>query len=210
MQKGYIPLRKEYAVLESFVKKTEKQKNKNNRITRAVLWGLFAVYCGVLLWMLYLSRDYRGGYTFGEYISRFSNFIPFKTVVHYAKIAATGSFEFIGLFLWNIMGNLVMLLPLGAVLPCLFKRIDRFWKVVITVTVTVILIELAQLILRVGVVDIDDLILNLSGAMIGYAILKIPPIAKGLRAIGALPERDEKAAEKTEEKEEKERQYTLK
>ena len=195
------------------MKKTENQKNKNNRITRAVLWGLFAVYCGVLLWMLYLSRDYRGGYTFGEYISRFSNFIPFNTVVHYAKIAATGSFEFIGLFLWNIMGNLVMLLPLGAVLPCLFRRIDRFWKVVITVTVTVILIELAQLILRVGVVDIDDLILNLSGAMIGYAILKIPPVAKGLRAIGALPQRQEKTAEKTEEKEddkEKERQYTLK
>jgi glycopeptide antibiotics resistance protein len=108
------------------------------------------------------------------------------------------------------MGNLVMLLPLGAVLPCLFRCIDRFWKVVITVTVTIILIELAQLILRVGVIDIDDLILNLSGAMIGYAILKIPPIARGLRAIGALPERDEKAAEKTEEKEEKERQYTLK
>jgi glycopeptide antibiotics resistance protein len=160
--------------------------------------------------MLYLSRDYRGGYTFGEYISRFSNFIPFKTVVHYAKIASTGSLEFIGLFLWNIMGNLVMLLPLGAVLPCLFRRIDRFWKVVITVTVTIILIELAQLILRVGVIDIDDLILNLSGAMIGYAILKIPPIARGLRSIGALPERDEKASEKTEEKEEKERQYTLK
>jgi glycopeptide antibiotics resistance protein len=196
--------------LESFVKKTENNQNKNNKITRAVLWGLFVVYCGILVWMLYLSRDYRGGYTFGEYISRFSNFIPFKTVFHYAKIASTGSLEFIGLFLWNIMGNLVMLLPLGAVLPCLFRRIDRFWKVVITVTVTIILIELAQLILRVGVIDIDDLILNLSGAMIGYAILKIPPLSRGLRAIGALPERDEKAAEKTEEKEEKERQYTLK
>jgi glycopeptide antibiotics resistance protein len=196
--------------LESFVKKTENNQNKNNKITRAVLWGLFVVYCGILVWMLYLSRDYRGGYTFGEYISRFSNFIPFKTVFHYAKIASTCSLEFIGLFLWNIMGNLVMLLPLGAVLPCLFRRIDRFWKVVITVTVTIILIELAQLILRVGVIDIDDLILNLSGAMIGYAILKIPPIARGLRSIGALPERDEKASEKTEEKEEKERQYTLK
>ncbi len=192
------------------MKKTENYQNKNNRITRAVLWGLFAVYCGILVWMLYLSRDYRGGYTFGEYISRFSNFIPFKTVFHYAKIAATGSFEFIGLFLWNIMGNLVMLLPLGAVLPCLFRRIDRFWKVVITVTITVILIELAQLILRVGVVDIDDLILNLSGAMIGYAILKIPPLSRGLRAIGALPKGEDKKAEKTEEKEEKERQYTLK
>ena len=77
-----------------------------------MLWGLFAFYCGVLVWMLYLSRDYRGGYTLSEYISSFSNFIPFKTVFHYAKIAATGSLEFIGLFLWNIMGNLVMLLPL--------------------------------------------------------------------------------------------------
>ena len=194
------------------MKKTENQENKNNKITRAVLWGLFAFYCGVLVWMLYLSRDYRGGYTLSEYISSFSNFIPFKTVFHYAKIAATGSLEFIGLFLWNIMGNLVMLLPLGAVLPCLFKRIDRFWKVVITVTVTVILIELAQLILRVGVIDVDDLILNLSGAMIGYAILKIPPLARALRAIGALPPRQEKTAKKAEKKEDKteERQYANK
>ena len=177
-----------------------------------MLWGLFAFYCGVLVWMLYLSRDYRGGYTLSEYISRFSNFIPFKTVFHYAKIAATGSLEFIGLFLWNIMGNLVMLLPLGAVLPCLFGRIDRFWKVVITVTVTVILIELAQLILRVGVIDVDDLILNLSGAMIGYAILKIPPLARSLRAIGALPPRQETTAKKAEKKEDKteERQYANK
>ena len=177
-----------------------------------MLWGLFAFYCGVLVWMLYLSRDYRGGYTLSEYISSFSNFIPFKTVFHYAKIAATGSLEFIGLFLWNIMGNLVMLLPLGAVLPCLFGRIDRFWKVVITVTVTVILIELAQLILRVGVIDVDDLILNLSGAMIGYAILKIPPLARALRAIGALPQKEEKTAKKAEKKEDKteERQYANK
>ena len=66
--------------------------------------------------------------------------------------------------------------------------------------------------LRVGVVDIDDLILNLSGAMIGYAILKIPPISRGLRAIGALPQKEEKTAKKAEKKEDKteERQYANK
>ena len=210
---GVFPLCKEYALLETFVKNTQNDQTKNNRIARAVLWSLFAIYCGILLWMLYLGRDFRSGYSFSEYISAFSNFIPFKTVYHYARLAATGSLEFIGLFLWNIMGNLLMLLPLGAVLPCLFKRIDRFWKVVVTVTVTVMLIELGQLVLRVGVIDVDDLILNLSGAMIGYAIIKIPPISRGLVKIGALYPRREKAKKKDKEgkaEEEKERQYAIK
>ena len=48
--------------------------------------------------------------------------------------------------------------------------------------------------------------------MIGYAILKIPPISRGLRAIGALPPRKEKTAKKAEKKEDKteERQYANK
>lgn len=179
---------------------------------------VFAVYCAGLLWMLYFSRDYRHGYSFSEYISAFSNFIPFHTIFHYLRIAFLGSLEFIWLCIWNLMGNLVMLFPLGILLPCLFGRLDRLWRVVIVVTVTVIHIELAQLIFRVGVVDIDDLILNLSGAMIGYAVLRIPPLARVLRKIDLLPPRrfskreQRRAARKAEKSEEKreERQCSLK
>ena len=48
--------------------------------------------------------------------------------------------------------------------------------------------------------------------MIGYAILKIPPLERGLRAIGALPPRQGKTAKKAEKKENKteERQYANK
>lgn len=199
------------------MKNTERKPNRENRIiSRCVLWGVFAIYCGVLVWMLFLSRSFRRGYSFSEYINAFSNFIPFNTVFHYAKIATLGSLEFIKLSLWNVMGNLVMLLPLGIFIPCLFRGIDRLWKVVITVTGVVVLIELAQLLFRVGVIDVDDLILNLSGAMIGYSLLKIPPISRALRAIDILPpqrirEKKSKKAKEIEKTEKvKERQYTLK
>lgn len=201
------------------MKNNEKVKTqKLNKTARILLWVVFAVYCAGLLWMLYFSRDYRHGYSFSEYISAFSNFIPFHTIFHYLRIAFLGSLEFIWLCIWNLMGNLVMLFPLGILLPCLFRRLDRLWKVVIVVTVTVILIELAQLIFRVGVVDIDDLILNLSGAMIGYAVLKIPPLARVLRKTDLLPPRrfskreQRRAARKAEKSEEKreERQCSLK
>lgn len=183
----------------------DKKQTKNKR-ARLVLWVIFTAYCAALLWMLYFSRSYRHGYSINEYIREFSNFIPFHTVVHYLRIAALGSAEFVGLFLWNIGGNLIMLLPLGALLPCLFFKLDRLWKIALSVTGTVILIELAQLIFRVGVVDIDDLILNLAGAMIGYALLKIPALSGALRAADILPPRREKQdgrREKDKKKEER-------
>lgn len=188
------------------------EKKINKKTSRTVLWVVFAIYCLGLAWVLFLSREIRHGYTFVEYISKFSNFVPFRTIFHYANISTIGSLEFIGLSIWNVIGNLIMLLPLGAMLPCLFKHVDRFWKVVLVVIGTVVTIECAQLLLRVGVVDVDDLILNLSGAMIGYAIIKIPPISRGLLKIGVLHPRREKSLKKSPEKAEKtnERQYTLK
>lgn len=196
---------------------TRTQDKKKNKIARGALWALFAIYCGVLLWMLFISRSYRHGYSFSEYLSIYSNFIPFDTILHYAWISTLGSLEFFWLSVWNIMGNLFMLFPLGVMLPCVFPRLDRLWKIVLVVTGTVVLIELAQLIFRVGVVDIDDLILNLSGAMIGYATLKIPPLCRALRAIDILPpkrvsakKQNRKDSQGSEEEKLEERQCTLK
>lgn len=169
-----------------------------------MLWGAFVAYCIFLLWALYFSRSHRQGYTAGEYISAFSNFIPFHTILHYIRIAFLDNPEFVALSLWNIAGNLLMLFPLGVLLPCLFFKLDRLWKVALVVTFTVVLIETCQFVFRVGVVDVDDLILNLSGAVIGYSLLKIPPLARALRKIDILPpERKAKSALGAEKKSKK-------
>lgn len=76
----------------------------------------------------------------------------------------------------NLVGNLLMLLPLGIFLPTFWSKARSFWKTVITGALISFFIELMQyflpyLGLEMGrATDIDDIILNTLGAMIGYVI----------------------------------------
>ena len=78
----------------------------------------------------------------------------------------------------QVIGNLVMLLPLGIYIPLLFPGFSGFFRVFIVCLLVSISIELMQLITSVRSTDIDDVILNTSGAVVGYVIYKF------LRLIG--------------------------
>lgn len=145
------------------------------KFARPILWTVFIIYCFILVYILFLSRGTRDGFTFVEYMRRFTNFIPFKTIIEYVQRYMDG---YRNLSVLNLLGNLALFVPMGMALPCLFKKLNRFWKVVLWVLGMVVLVEIAQGVLRVGSIDIDDVIFNVSGAMIGYGIIKIPLISK--------------------------------
>jgi glycopeptide antibiotics resistance protein len=73
----------------------------------------------------------------------------------------------------QVIGNLVMLLPLGIYLPLLFTKLSGFFKVFIICLLVSVSIELMQLITSYRSTDIDDVILNTSGAVAGYIIYKL-------------------------------------
>jgi glycopeptide antibiotics resistance protein len=73
---------------------------------------------------------------------------------------------------YQVIGNLIMLLPLGIYIPLLFPKLSGFFKVFIICLLVSISIELMQLITGVRSTDIDDVILNTSGAVVGYIIYK--------------------------------------
>ena len=73
----------------------------------------------------------------------------------------------------QVVGNLVMLLPLGIYIPLLYPKFPGFLKVFIICLFVSISIELMQLITSVRSTDIDDVILNTSGAIIGYVLYKL-------------------------------------
>ena len=145
------------------------------KFARPILWTIFIIYCFVLVYVLFLSRGTRDGYTFAEYMRRFTNFIPFKTIVEYVQRYIDG---YRNLSVLNLLGNLALFVPMGMALPCLFKKLNRFWKVILTVFGMVVIVELVQGVLRVGSIDIDDVIFNVVGAMIGYGIIMIPFVHK--------------------------------
>lgn len=72
----------------------------------------------------------------------------------------------------QVIGNLVMLLPLGIYTPLLFPKLSGFFRVFFICLLVSICIELMQLITNVRSTDIDDVILNTSGAVVGYLIYR--------------------------------------
>ena len=73
----------------------------------------------------------------------------------------------------NIIGNVSLFIPTGIILPILYKRLNSFWKVLLTGAGISLCIEVIQLLLPNSVTDIDDLILNTAGVIIGYAVFSL-------------------------------------
>lgn len=157
------------------------------KFARPILWTIFLIYCFVLVYVLFLSRGTRDGFTFAEYMRRFTNFIPFKTIIEYVQRYIDG---YRNLSVLNLLGNFVLFMPMGVLLPCVIRKLDRFWKVTLTVFGMVVMVEIVQGILRVGSVDIDDVIFNVVGAMIGYGLIRLPFIYNFLKKINLVKGKD--------------------
>lgn len=70
----------------------------------------------------------------------------------------------------NFIGNTAMFIPLGIVWPSVFHKLNTHAKVIAAGICTSLLIEILQLPFFDRVTDIDDLILNSLGFIIGYGI----------------------------------------
>ena len=71
----------------------------------------------------------------------------------------------------NIIGNIAMFIPVGIVWPVCFKRLDTIKKTILAGAGFTLFIELTQLFCLGRHTDIDDLILNTSGVVIGACIV---------------------------------------
>lgn len=74
---------------------------------------------------------------------------------------------------YNVVGNCVWFVPMGLLVPALFKKQRKLWKVTIIGMFTSASIEILQYILCTGVTDIDDIIFNTLGTIMGYCVWKI-------------------------------------
>lgn len=70
----------------------------------------------------------------------------------------------------NLIGNTAMFLPLGIVWPSVFKKLDTHKQVIAAGVGFSLCIEILQLPFFDRVSDIDDLILNSTGYLMGYGI----------------------------------------
>jgi glycopeptide antibiotics resistance protein len=91
-----------------------------------------------------------------------ANLLPFKTILPY--LLGEKGLMIAGI---NLVGNIVLLVPIGFLVPFVYRNMT--WKKSLALAVaTGFAIEGMQAVLRVGIFDIDDVILNGLGVMIGY------------------------------------------
>lgn len=139
---------------------------------RLVLWGMFVAYIAFLVDVMvfkHIPIIYLGHLmlNFGgiEHTER-GNFIPFKTILPY--LLGYKGWIIAGI---NLGANIALLVPIGLLLPLLYTRIS--WKGAFTAAViSGFLIETMQVLFQIGIFDIDDVILNALGVMVGYWIYR--------------------------------------
>lgn len=84
--------------------------------------------------------------------------------------------------LLNLIGNTTMFIPLGIVWPAVFRQLNKPWKVIAAGVGVSLTIEILQLPFYGRSTDIDDLILNTAGFLVGYGIyLLVTAIAAAIR-----------------------------
>lgn len=92
------------------------------------------------------------------------NLVPFKEILRYD----IGSVKFYK----NIVGNLLIFVPFGFFVSCYLKK-KKFGVIFLLSLISSLTIEFTQRLIGGRVFDIDDIILNVTGGMIGYFIYVI-------------------------------------
>ena len=158
------------------------------RTMKAITAVLFSIYGLILICILFLGMRsaHTANWTYWTYIRRSFNPIPFKTIGEYLVRAANHTIN-ISTVWKNLLGNMVLFMPMGFLLPCISpKRFNKFSRAVVTGILIIIGVECVQLFSTLGSFDIDDIILDSLGLTIGFLVFKCKPIQFLLKKLQIL------------------------
>jgi hypothetical protein len=93
--------------------------------------------------------------------------IPFKSSVDLIRYSTAFT------AVRNIGGNVLLFIPLGVLLPLLFGKLRRPWPLLWRAAVISAAIEVVQIPTQVRATDVDDVIWNVVGAMVGLLLLRL-------------------------------------
>jgi len=108
-------------------------------------------------------------FTYDEYHWRDNNFVPFKTIYFYLYLADIN----LTIRIENLVGNVIGFAPLGFILPLLSKKFQKLHTVTLAALGLSLVFEILQLVFEFGSFDVDDLILNTFGGVLGYIPIKL-------------------------------------
>ena len=135
---------------------------------------LFWAYCAVMAVLLFGRTRLAMENGYWNTLSAHLNLIPFQTVEIFVDVLkgdlSTVSRQYAVV---NLLGNVLMFLPLGFLPPVLWNGFRKWWKMLLWGGLMIVGVEMVQLFALVGKCDIDDLLLNLVGIAIGYGLYRL-------------------------------------
>lgn len=145
------------------------------KLLKALIGISFVVYLFALFVILFLrSRgDHYIDLSLLEYIKRSANFVPFKTIHQFITAYQNDRLN-TDILMENLLGNLLLFFPMGLYLPFHFRKLSKTSLFVISMLILLFIVEATQILTRRGRFDIDDFILNMIGALIGFGVWNIP------------------------------------
>jgi glycopeptide antibiotics resistance protein len=95
------------------------------------------------------------------------NFVPFRTIWPFLNGRGNHLIAMV-----NLLGNIVPFVPVGFLAPFLYRRLT--WPKSLLLAVLVgLLMEVMELAFRVGIFDVDDILLNAFGVIIGHGLFAV-------------------------------------
>ena len=184
-----------FLIIATMIVEIKKSKDiqEKNQIRNFWLKILFIIYLLLLITILFLKNEYRmGGFedinTFSKEHFETINIIPFATIINYISGLIFKDIN-INIVVINLATNLLLFAPMGFFIPILFdKRIKNIKQFGIMMIIITILVEIVQFITYSGSTDIDDIILNTTGAIIVYMLMKTKFAKKLLNKVIDVPE----------------------
>lgn len=143
-------------------------RNNTKRQIRLVGGILFTGYILLLIYFLFFAEWYgRGQNVQAEPNCNFTPLLEIKRYWIYREVIGWKN-----VFL-NLAGNVIGFIPFGFILPALIRGLRKGFGVIFLGCFLSAGIECMQFILKVGSCDVDDVILNTAGVIIGYLLFVI-------------------------------------
>lgn len=139
--------------------------------SKKIIWCIFILYLIFMVWVLFGRNRFDVGKPYWEEVQLNINLLPFSTIKGYLHILINNTNpHLVPHALLNLVGNVVAFIPLGFFVSHLFVCEKTFRRFLFHNILLISFIELIQLFTLRGSCDIDDLILNISGSIIGFFI----------------------------------------
>ena len=144
-------------VIWCIIKLVEKKCSTDNKVARILVerkgWILgLGFYIALLIQMGVLSRP------FGS-----------ARMIHWVPFHIPGGGYLVAVY---VAANALIFIPFGILVPKVFRGVNTLWKMILITFITSVCIEVIQYVFACGYSEVEDVIMNVVGAVIGYLIIR--------------------------------------